>query len=110
MTHRKMRSTEEIVDYVNERISVLVANPQFHSPNAEALEETLIALDSIRQFAISDKGSTCDSNNRRYFSFLRDRDFGVSTVSGRIPEGTALNDAFERVTAIWGAYLTEYRA
>lgn len=103
-----MKSSEAIINFINERIQLLIVDPQSHSPCAESLEEVLIALDFVRQFACSSEKTLIEPNNRRYFDFLRKRGFGVCTVSGRSPIDNTMSDAFENVTVVWKEYIEEF--
>lgn len=95
-----MKSSETIIEFIDQRTAALLDAPASFSPNPSALEEVLIILDTVRQFATTDAIDPERPLNSRYNDFLQARGYGVSTVTA-----TAMAVGFDDVVREWREYL-----
>ena len=77
-----MVSSTDIITYIEERYADICERPHMHALDPESLEEVLVSLDDIREFALT--GLPCSSPiRRRYASFLRKVNCGSASYIAR---------------------------
>jgi hypothetical protein len=98
-------SIDELLQYIDDTYREIVDRPRMYAATPESLEEKLITLEDVREFAI-----TCErigSMRSGYFNFLMSEGFGVAifTSSEQFAQRTDIADAFAAVADLWGRFL-----
>jgi hypothetical protein len=103
-----MKSTAEVVEYIDEYTRRALERPAMYASSPEALEEALRVLEGLRNYIVVDSRRPDPSANP-YHDFLKSRRFGVALFCSRQRQiDPSLTDAklFAALVEFWRDYLS----
>jgi hypothetical protein len=103
-----MRSSDEILKYIDDFYNHALERPFMYASSPQSLEETLITLEKLREFIVSDRPDQC-TEKTGYEAFLLNQGYGVSQFTSNYYPSRSLTDHDKRVfrdlSDFWKKYL-----
>jgi hypothetical protein len=99
-----MKSTAEVLEFVEAHILHRLARPRMYAGTPAMLEEALICFECVRSFIADPSPGVRLTSIGNYGAFLTDQGCGVNTFCGfhlDLPE----DELFERLAQFWRQYL-----
>jgi len=103
-----MRTTEDVLNYIETLIGYSLERPEMYAPNPIALENALMVLDDLAAFILSQDGNPSVVYRSAYSGFLMERGFGASRFTSRLPDDAdqfSTRDKFKPLCDFWLEYL-----
>jgi hypothetical protein len=104
-----MKSPQDTIDFINDFYRHVLDRPHMYSRNPQSLEETLMMVDQIREFILSDADDEDAGKGKRYATFLLANGFGASRFTSRHYPSHVVSDHDKRIyqdlCEFWRKYL-----
>ncbi len=102
-----MRTTREILEYIDSYLSNATDRPKMYAANPESLEDTLSELDRLGSFIMSESGTRwIGESDEGYSAFCSANDLGSSNFCYRLKIDHQQEASFTQVAEFWKEYLT----